>query len=116
MTLGLPVGAVINCADNTGAKNLYVISVTRTGARLNKLPAACVFCSRFVTSSCRRHVHCFRQEGKARAPQEGYLGGCASSHSLVMPAVVVRQRKSWRRKNGVYLYFEGSIAFDRFIT
>ena len=24
-----------------------------------------------------------------------------------MPAVVVRQRKSWRRKNGVYLYFEG---------
>ena len=29
---------------------------------------------------------------------------------LVMPAVVVRQRKSWRRKNGVYLYFEGMIA------
>ena len=27
-----------------------------------------------------------------------------------MPAVVVRQRKSWRRKNGVYLYFEGMIA------
>ena len=26
---------------------------------------------------------------------------------IVMPAVVVRQRKSWRRKNGVYLYFEG---------
>ena len=40
MTLGLPTGAVINCADNTGAKNLYVISVTRTGARLNRLPAA----------------------------------------------------------------------------
>ena len=29
---------------------------------------------------------------------------------LVMPAVVVRQRKSWRRKNGVYLYFEGEIV------
>ena len=41
MTLGLPTGAVINCPDNTGAKNLYVISVTRTGARLNRLPAAC---------------------------------------------------------------------------
>ena len=41
MTLGLPTGAVINCADNTGAKNLYVISVTRTGARHNRLPAAC---------------------------------------------------------------------------
>ena len=43
MTLGLPAGAVINCADNTGAKNLYVISVTRTGSRLNRLPAACLF-------------------------------------------------------------------------
>ena len=29
MSLGLPVGAVMNCADNTGAKNLYVISVKR---------------------------------------------------------------------------------------
>ena len=46
MTLGLPTGAVINCADNTGAKNLYVISVTRTGARLNRLPAAGEFLSR----------------------------------------------------------------------
>lgn len=41
MSLGLPTGAIMNCADNTGAKNLYVISVTGTGARLNRLPAAC---------------------------------------------------------------------------
>lgn len=27
MTLGLPVAAVMNCADNSGAKNLYIISV-----------------------------------------------------------------------------------------
>jgi large subunit ribosomal protein L23e len=40
MTLALPVGAVMNCADNSGAKNLYVIAVTHTGARLNRLPAA----------------------------------------------------------------------------
>jgi large subunit ribosomal protein L23e len=32
MSLGLPVGAVMNCADNTGAKNLYVISVKRAFA------------------------------------------------------------------------------------
>lgn len=25
LTLGLPVGAVVNCADNSGAKNLYII-------------------------------------------------------------------------------------------
>ncbi len=42
MTLGLPVGAVMNCADNTGAKNLYVISVKGYKGRLNKLPAAAV--------------------------------------------------------------------------
>jgi len=26
-TLGLCVGSVMNCADNTGAKNLYIIAV-----------------------------------------------------------------------------------------
>lgn len=26
---------------------------------------------------------------------------------IVMPAVVVRQRKPWRRRDGIYLYFEG---------
>jgi ribosomal protein L14 len=26
MSLGLPVAATVNCADNTGAKNLYIIS------------------------------------------------------------------------------------------
>ena len=29
-----------NCADNSGAKNLYVIAVAGIGARLNRLPAA----------------------------------------------------------------------------
>ena len=27
ITLGLPVAATMNCADNSGAKNLYIISV-----------------------------------------------------------------------------------------
>ena len=40
MALGLPVAAVMNCADNTGAKNLYCIAVVGWGARLNRLPAA----------------------------------------------------------------------------
>ncbi|KAK6834088.1 60S ribosomal protein L23 [Apiospora arundinis] len=39
MTLGLPVGAIMNCADNSGARNLYIISVKGIGARLNRLPA-----------------------------------------------------------------------------
>ena len=40
MSLALPAGAVVNCADNSGAKNLYVIAVFGAGARLNRLPAA----------------------------------------------------------------------------
>eukprot|EP00069_Balaena_mysticetus_P011375 bmy_21164T0 len=40
ISLGLLVGAVINCADNTGAKNLYIISVKGIKGRLNRLPAA----------------------------------------------------------------------------
>jgi large subunit ribosomal protein L23e len=41
-TLGLPVGAVVNCADNSGAKNLYIIAVKGIKGRLNRLPAATV--------------------------------------------------------------------------
>merc|ERR1712166_421787 len=40
VTLGLPVAVVMNCADNSGAKNLYIISVKGIGGRLNMLPAA----------------------------------------------------------------------------
>jgi large subunit ribosomal protein L23e len=42
MLLGLPVAATINCANNTGAKNLYIISVKGIKGRLNRLPSACV--------------------------------------------------------------------------
>jgi len=40
MTLGLPVGAVLNCADNSGAKSLYIIEPYGFGAHLNRLPDA----------------------------------------------------------------------------
>ena len=32
----------MNCADNSGAKNLYIVAVKGFGARLNRLPAAAV--------------------------------------------------------------------------
>ena len=40
LTLGLPVGAVLNCADNSGAKSIYLIGPCGFGARLNRLPDA----------------------------------------------------------------------------
>ncbi len=41
VSLGLPTAAVMNCADNSGAKNLYIFAVFGIGARMNRLPAAC---------------------------------------------------------------------------
>lgn len=32
--------------------------------------------------------------------------GTHTYQSTAMPAVVVRQRKAWRRRDGVFLYFE----------
>lgn len=40
ISLALPVGAIMNCADNTGGKNLYIIAVKGIRGRLNRLPAA----------------------------------------------------------------------------
>ncbi|BDA40766.1 60S ribosomal protein L23 [Coccomyxa sp. Obi] len=84
MSLGLPVGAILNCADNTGAKNLYIISVVGWGARLNRLPSAA--CGDMVMATVKK--------------------GKPDLRKKVMPAVVVRQRKPWRRKDGVFIYFE----------
>ena len=89
MTLGLPVGAVINCADNSGAKNLYVIAVKGIKGRLNRLPAAGV--GDMIIATVKK--------------------GKPDLKKKVMPAVVVRQRKAWRRKDGVFIYFEGIFPY-----
>jgi len=91
MSLGLPVAATVNCADNTGAKNLYIISVKGIKGRLNRLPSACV--GDMVMATVKK--------------------GKPDLRKKVLPAVIVRQRKPWRRKDGVYMYFEG-IVFSLF--
>ncbi|RYR25144.1 hypothetical protein Ahy_B02g058791 isoform A [Arachis hypogaea] len=84
MSLGLPVAATVNCADNTGAKNLYIISVKGIKGRLNRLPSACV--GDMVMATVKK--------------------GKPDLRKKVLPAVIVRQRKPFRRKDGVYMYFE----------
>lgn len=83
-TCGLPVAAVMNCADNTGAKNLFVISVKGTQGRLNRLPKATI--GDMVVASCKK--------------------GKPELRKKVTPAVVVRQRQKWRRAHGTFIYFE----------
>ncbi|KXN88682.1 60S ribosomal protein L23, partial [Leucoagaricus sp. SymC.cos] len=84
LTCGLNVGAVINCADNSGAKSLYIIEPFGFGSHLNRLPDAGV--GDMVVASVKK--------------------GKPELRKKTMPAVVVRQRKSWRRKDGVVLRFE----------
>ena len=38
--MGLPTGAVLNCADNSGAKSIFLIEPYHSGSRLNRLPDA----------------------------------------------------------------------------
>ncbi len=75
----------MNCADNTGAKNLFVISVTQTGGCLNRFPRGSVG-DMFLASV---------KKGKPDLRKK------------VLQAVIIRQRKAYRRREGYYLYFEG---------
>ncbi|XP_057963080.1 large ribosomal subunit protein uL14-like [Malania oleifera] len=84
MSLGLLVATTMSCADNTRAKNLYIISVKGIKGRLNRLPSACVW--DMVMATVKK--------------------GKPDLRKKVMPTVIVRQRKPWRQKDGIYMYFE----------
>jgi len=87
ITNSLPVASVMNCADNTGAKNLYMIACTGIGAKLNRFPAGSVG-DMFLASV---------KKGKPELRKK------------VLQAVIIRQRKSIRRREGHFLYFEGRL-------
>merc|ERR1712038_268559 len=84
----LPVASVMNCADNTGAKNLFMIAVVGCGAKLNRFPVGSVG-DMFLASV---------KKGKPELRKK------------VLMAVIVRQRKAYRRREGNYLYFEDNAA------
>lgn len=86
VSAGLPVAAVVNCADNSGAKNLHIIAVCNIGGRLNRLPKA----------------------GSGDMVMVSVKKGKPELRKKVMPAIIVRQRKSFRRKEGVFIHFEDS--------
>ncbi len=84
----------MNCADNTGAKNLYMIACTGVGARLNRYPAGSVG-DMFLASV---------KKGKPELRKK------------VLTAVIIRQRKSIRRREGHFLYFEGKLKCNQLIV
>lgn len=88
ITRGLPSGSIIECADNTGAKKLRVISVYGYKGRLKRVASACV--GDRITVSVRR--------------------GSPDLRKQVLPAIVIRQRKSYRRRDGTWVGFEDNAA------
>ena len=78
MALGLSASSVINCADNSGAKTLKIA--------LNRLPSA--------------------SEGDMVLVS--YKKGKPDLRKKVLYAVIVRQRKPWRRRDGYFIYFQNN--------
>ena len=76
--------SVKSCADNTGDKNLSIMTVKGIGSRLNKITVTRfdVMCLCFV----KKGNHVLRKK--------------------VMSVVVICPRKSRHRKEGIFIYFE----------
>lgn len=88
VTRVLPLGAQINCADNTGAKILEIVMVQKTKTRASRLPAAAV----------GDYVNVVVKKGPAELRKQVY------------GAVVIRQKYPIRRLNGVRIIFEDNAA------
>ena len=84
ITRGLPVAAIMNCADNSGAKNLFIIAAMAVRGRLNRLPSGSI--GDVVMCSCKK--------------------GNDKVRKKLHPAVIIRQRRPWRRPDGTFIYCE----------
>ena len=85
---GLPAGSVVKCTDNTGARKLRVIQVIGYKGRLRRVPSAAV--GDIVVVSVRK--------------------GTPDMRKKIFRAVVVRQRKPYRRAEGFWVQFEDNAA------
>ncbi len=84
----LPIGARLVCADNTGAKEVQIISVVGYKGRRRRLASAGV--GDQVVVSVKKGTPEFRKQ--------------------IMRAVVVRQKKPYRRIDGMRVKFEDNAA------
>ncbi len=85
---GIPIRAKLVCADNSGAKTLLLIQVSRFGGRLRRIPAANV--GDLVTVSVK--------------------SGTPELRKQMMRAIVIRQRFPIRRPDGTRVSFEDNAA------
>lgn len=88
VTRALPVGSFINCADNTGAKLLQIISVFGYKGKRRRRAAAGVGDMVKVTV----------KEGDVKLRKQ------------LFNAVIIRQKAEYRRPNGLRIKFEDNAA------
>ncbi|MBL7206573.1 MAG: uL14 family ribosomal protein [Candidatus Aenigmarchaeota archaeon] len=84
----LPTGAELVCADNTGAKKLQIISVRNIKTRRKMQP----------TGGIGNVVMC------------RVLIGTEKVMHQVFRAIIIRQRKEYKRANGIRICFEDNAA------
>jgi large subunit ribosomal protein L14 len=85
---GLQPPAILRCADNTGARDMRLIQVMGYKGRLRRYPTAAV--GDKITVSVRH--------------------GTPDMRKKIFQAVIVRQRKPFRRVDGVWVGFEDNAA------
>ncbi len=88
ITRAIPVNAVLNCADNTGAKKLRLIQVIRYKGRHRRVPAATVGDEVVVVVKV----------------------GAPDVRKQIFHAIIVRQRYPIRRISGERVMFEDNAA------
>jgi len=84
VTRGLPKGARMDCIDNTGAKIVEIIMVPKIGGTHRRYPAAGV--GDLVTVSVKK--------------------GTPEMRRQILQAVIVRQRRPFKRPDGLTVQFE----------
>jgi large subunit ribosomal protein L14 len=84
MTRGLPVGATLECADNTGAKVVQIITVPKYHGTHRRYPSAGV--GDLLIVSVKK--------------------GTPEMRRQVLNAVIIRQKREFRRADGTRVSFE----------
>jgi large subunit ribosomal protein L14 len=85
---GLPIGAKILCTDNSGARELQIITVFGYKGKLRKLGKA----------------------GVGDKVNVSVTKGKQDLRKQVLQAIIVRQRKPYRRPDGTWMQFEDNAA------
>jgi large subunit ribosomal protein L14 len=88
LSRGLPAGSLIRCTDNSGAKVLRLVQVAGYKGRLRRVPAAAV--GDMVIVSVKK--------------------GTPDMRKKLFRAVIVRQRKPYRRPEGNWVQFADNAA------